>query len=931
MDSKKPRMPDSPQTPPAPKAKRSLQDAPAKKQPKGYGSGTKKNPHAGRRASPATPFKAQTSGEGEAAQAKAPEAGFFIVGIGASAGGLEALDQFFSHFPSDNGMAFVVISHLSPGHVSVMPELIRKYTGMEVFQIESDMRVRPNCVYVTPPSKDVAIMNRTLRLMPAAEPRGLRLPINSFLRSLAHDAGDKAIAVILSGSGSDGTSGIKEIKAELGLVVVQDPVSAKYDGMPRSAIATGIVDYIMPTEKMPEQLLRYVRHVPLLEPKRKPLDQAKVSGSMQEILIRLRDQTGHDFSFYKKNTIHRRIERRMNIHQIDTIANYASYLQRNPHELKVLFQELLIGVTSFFRDPEAFETLKGWILARLVKERRADDIIRVWVPGCSTGEEAYSLAIIFRECLDEAKKTMHVQVFGTDIDLKAIEAARAGIYSAGISADLSPERLARFFTKGENTYQVRKELRELVIFAPQNVIKDPPFIKLDLLSCRNLLIYLETEVQKKIIPLFHYALRPGGILFLGSSETVGEFPELFSVLDKKWRVFARREQGLPARAVIELPPLNFGEKSTLPLNIEKSKRPAKMNVAQMAERLVLENFAPPTVIVNQNADILYVHGRTGDYLEPAPGEGGVMNLLKMSREGLRLKLMAAFRKAKATRQDVALENVEVVTDGRTKPARVIVKVLGDRVQDEDLIMVVFQDLPLVPKETLSPPKKASEQSARVAELERELQYNKEYLQGTIEELETSNEELMSANEELQSTNEELQSTNEELETSQEELQSLNEEHVTLNAELQGRIDELSQANNDMKNLLESTDIATIFLDNDLRITRFTSPATKIINLISTDVGRPLTDIVLKLCYETLIEDAREVLRTLVPKEREVRTKDGECGRWYLMRMKPYRTVENVINGLVLTFVDINEQKTASAKAAGLSESAKGGSAASKKA
>ena len=854
---------------------------------------------------PAKAAEPAPQGQGLSRSGRSPN--FHVVGIGSSAGGLDALHELFSHMPSDTGMAFVVISHLSPGHVSVMPELLRKYTSMRVYQIESGMRLRPNSIYVTPPNSEVAMIGGSLTLMEAPESRVLRLPIDYFLRSLAQDQGDRSVAVILSGSGSDGSSGIREVKAELGLVVVQDPATAKYDGMPRSAIASGVVDYILPAAEIPSQLVKYIRHIPLIKPKvRKPVKK-KASDPMEQILLIIRDQTRHDFSSYKRSTIIRRIERRMNVHQIDTLVQYAEFLRRNPNESKILFQELLIGVTSFFRDPKAFEALKEALFLRL-KNKPAEYVFRVWVPGCSSGEEAYSVGIILRECLDSFKKKTQVQMFGTDIDLKAIERARSGIYPAGISADVSPERLSRFFVKKENTFLIRKEIREMAIFAPQNLIKDPPFIKLDLLCCRNLLIYLEAEIQKKLIPLFHYALKPGGILFLGTSETIGESHGLFSALDRKWRIFVRRETS-PA-AQVDLPPLSFKAKIRLPIpRREPHPAPRHVNISDRAERLILEKFAPPSVVVNQNGDILYVHGRTGRFLEPSTGDGGFMNILKMSREGLRLELQGALRKAAASNEDVDVEDLTIRVNGSTVRARISVKSIGEGAGSENLMLVVFQELPSLD----SPARregKARKKDPRVEELQRDLRYTKEYLQGTIEELETSNEELKSANEELQSTNEELQSTNEELETSQEELQSLNEEHVTLNAELQSRVDELTQSENDMKNLLESTEIAMIFIDSDLRVTRFTSRATKIVSLISTDIGRPLADIVINLCDESLISDAQEVLRTLIPKEKEVQTKNGECGRWYLMRMKPYRTVENVINGLVLTFIDIHERKTA---------------------
>lgn len=836
---------------------------------------------------------------------------FYVVGIGSSAGGLDALEQFFTIMQPDCGMAFVVISHLSPDHVSVMPALIGRFTRMRTFQIESGMQVEPNCVYVTPSNKDVAIMNGFFQLMDAAETRGLRQPIDYFFRSLAHDQREMAIAIVLSGSGSDGASGVREIKAELGLVMAQDPDSAKYNGMPISSISTGVVDYIMPADKMPEQLLRYKKHTLVSEPKRELFNQEEASlSSLRDILVFLRDQTGHDFSMYKKNTILRRIARRMSVHQITNMSNYTTYLRQHPQEGKIIFQELLIGVTSFFRDHEAFEALKKCFMLKLLKDKSDNHILRLWVPGCSSGEEAYSLAIIIHECMDEAKKNIPVQIFGSDIDEKAIEKARAGVYPIGILADVTSERLSRFFITWDNdTYQIKREIRDMVVFAPQNLIKDPPFIKLDLLSCRNLLIYLESEVQGKLLPLFHYALKPGGILFLGTSETIGEFTDLFSPLVKKWKIFNRRETIASTRPLIDLPPLGLGlgqrqRGTALPLK-GKAEKPRKINIAQITEKMLLDLYGPPCVVINQKGDIIFIHGRTGQYLEPASGEGGLMNILKMARDGLKLELMVALRKVVTENQEIILDRVEVKSDDHTRLVRVTIKVMKNLSEVEGLMMVIFQDIAAQPEEIIEGNRKNQESFSRIEELGHELLYTKEYLQGTIEELETSNEELQSTNEELQSTNEEMQSTNEELETSQEELQSLNEEHITLNAELQGRIDELSQSDNDMKNLLESIEIATIFVDGDLRIIRFTLPVTRIINLISTDVGRPFTDIALKLKYDALVSDAQEVLRTLIPREREVQTKDGQ---WHMVRIRPYRTLENAISGLLLTFIDIHEQK-----------------------
>src|SRR5262245_21682959 len=748
--------------------------------------------------------------------------GFPIVGVGASAGGLEALERFLSHMPADTGMAFILVTHLAPSHVSMLPDLLKRQTKIEVIQAEDGMKVKPNRVHIIPPNTDMAIMKGGLLLSPPTEARGLRLPVDHFFRSLAEDQRERAICVILSGNGTDGTLGLKAIKAECGMAMVQEVSSAKYDGMPRSAIETGLVDYILPPEKMPEQLIRYVTHA------RGP---SKVSGvsdvvpaSLQKIFLMLRSQTGHDFSQYKKNTICRRIERRMHVHQIETANNYLRYLQQTPREADILFKELLIGVTSFFRDPEAFKVLKEHLLKSL-KERPKDYGIRVWVPGCSGGEEVYSLAILLRECMEELNRSFKVQVFGTDLDQDAIQTARTGLYPASVAGDMNPERLKRYFIKEDNAYRISKDIREMAVFAFQNVIKDPPFTKLDLLSCRNLLIYLDTDLQKRLLPIFHYALRPSGLLFLGTSESVGTFVDLFSLLDKKWKIFRRKESSFSAH-VVALPPDLVGKP---PVSEEEVRKEKEVKIVSVAEQLLLDRYAPPCVLINQDGNILYTHGRTGKYLELAQGQAR-LHILEMAREGLKHELAAGIRKANATQSALSLHSLHVKTNGGFHRIDVSLKPVRRGPSGEPLLMIVFEETEH-PKPTTSKAQPRSHHDSRVALLEQDLRSTQESLQTTIEELETSNEELKSTNEELQSTNEELQSTNEELETSKEELQSLNEELVTVNTELQGKIDELSMASNDMKNLLDSTKIATIFLDSQLHVKRFTPEAKRIINLI----------------------------------------------------------------------------------------------------
>jgi len=833
--------------------------------------------------------------------------GFFIVGMGASAGGLDAFERFFQNMPSESGMAFVLITHLSPTHHSIMPDLLRKYTKMEVYQADDGMNVNPNCIYVIPPNKNIAILHGTLQLIAPVKHHGSRLPIDFFFQSLAEDQGERAIGIILSGTGTDGTQGLRAIKAKLGTVMAQDAQTAEYDPMPRSAIETGLVDYILPVEKMPEQLIKYVRHThPAVSEKRSPVTE-EGTHALQKIIYLIRARTGHDFSFYKKNTIYRRIERRINIHQIERISDYIRYIQQTPNEIDILFKDLLIGVTNFFRDPEAFEVIGNEVLPNLLASKSNNDKLRVWVAGCSTGEEVYSVAIMIRECLDTLKRRCDLQIFGTDIDKEAINTARAAVYPENISADVSPERLMRFFIKEANAYRICQEIREMAIFSIQNVLSDPPFTKLDLMCCRNFLIYLDAELQKKLLPLFHYALNPGGILFLGSSETITGFGDLFSVIHKKWKIFQRRETTLMLNHIVEFPHLFSAEgmgKAKIPPKLE-SVQP--INMSQLVERTLLEEFAPPCVIINEKGEIVYFHGRTGKYLEPAPGEAS-LNIFEMIREGLKLELASLIRRAVLQNEGITKNGLEIKINGDFQLINLTVNPLKELRSPQGLMMVVFEEV--TPPQEKSVKKRGRKTRADVnhlAELEEELRFTKESLHATIEELETANEELKSANEELQSTNEELQSTNEELETSKEELQSLNEELSTVNMELQGRNDDLSTLNNDMKNLFESIEIATIFLENNLCIRRFTSQSTRIINLIQADIGRPLGHIASNLKYEKLVEDATEVLRNLTTIEKEVEIMSGH---WYFMRMTPYRTAENVIDGVVITFVDIQKQKKA---------------------
>ena len=833
---------------------------------------------------------------------------FPIVGIGASAGGLEALEQFLRHVPEVSGMAFVIVQHLDPTHKGIMPELLQRTTAMKVYQVRDRMRVKPNCVYVIPPNKDMSILHGVLHLFEPVVPRGLRLPIDYFLRSLAEDRKERSIGVILSGMGSDGTIGLRAIKEKAGLVLVQEPGSAKFDSMPRSAIEAGLVDLIAPAEQLPEKIIGYLRHARSIVKTELTLEE-KDQSAMEKILILLRARTGQDFSLYKRNTVYRRIERRMSIHQIDMIASYVRYLQENPQEVELLFKELLIGVTCFFRDQDSWVHLQQEAISACLSDRPSGGILRAWSVGCSTGEEAYSLAIAFKEQLEQQrpKEGFTLQIFATDLDRDAIDKARQGVYPANIAADVSPERLRRFFTKEDDGYRVGKEIREMVTFATQNVIMDPPFTKLDILVCRNLLIYLTPELQKKLMPLFHYSLNPGGVLFLGSAEAVGSFTALYTPLNVKSRLFRRRETLVPAEP-IAFPP------SFIPALPGVSKESMMMkpavNLQSLADQLLLQHFSPPAVLVNDKGDILYINGRTGKYLEPAAGKAN-WNIFAMARDGLRFDLGNAFQQANRQKGTITVKGLKVGINGGTQIVDITVQAIEEPEAMRGMLMIVFTDVATpTEKKAAVRSKTATSDNARVLELEQELQQFREELQTTREGMQSSQEELKSTNEELQSTNEELQSTNEELTTSREEMQSLNEELQTVNAEQHSKMDELSRMNNDMRNLLNSTEIVTVFLDKELHIRRFTSGADKLFKLRQGDVGRPLSEIVTDLLYPDITEEAGNVLRTLIFSEKQITTKDG---RWYSVRIMPYRTMEDVIGGVVITFADITAFKRSEAE------------------
>jgi two-component system CheB/CheR fusion protein len=820
---------------------------------------------------------------------------FPIVGIGASAGGLEALEQFMSNVPENSGLGFIIIQHLDPTQKGMLPEILQRKTKMKVVEVTDGMLVEPDSVYVIPPNKSMSILKGNLHLFEPLETRGMRLPIDFFLQSLADDRKGLGVGIILSGMGSDGTSGIQALKAKNGIIMVQTPETAKFDSMPRSAIEAVSVDITAPANELPSKLIELLKH----SPAKNSETEVKDDYSLEKIIILLRTYTGNDFSLYKKNTLYRRIERRMSVHKIQRITSYVHFLQENPKEAEILFKELMIGVTNFFRDVSVWDKLKKTVIPAMISIK-SEPLLRAWIPGCSTGEEAYSLAIVFKEVLAKSNlKGVSLQIFATDLDNDAIEKARKGVFPASITSDVSPDRLKRFFVKTDEGYCINTEIREMVVFAKHNLIMHPPFTKIDFISCRNLLIYLASELQKKIIGLFYYSINPEGILLLGSSESLGSQANLFSRLDNKLKIYQKT-------TLTQLPesfdfPTSFSKTNPV-VNEEKSPLEPVPNIQTLADQLLLKYFSPVGVLVNEEGDIIYTSGRTGKYLEPAVGKAN-LNIFAMLREGLRQKFPVAFRKVVQKKETVVLRNVKVGTNGDAQTLDISIQSIDQPELLKGNVMIIFKEVDTVTP--VSQPSKARSKNPRQSELEEELQQLQSEMQNTVEEMQTSQEELKSTNEELQSTNEELQSTNEELTSSKEEMQSLNEELQTVNSELLANVDDHSRVNNDMKNLLNSTDIATLFLDKELNIRRYTNQATKIFKFIKSDIGRPFTDQVSDLIYPELEEDALEVLQTLVFIEKQIPAKDG---RWFSIRIMPYRTNDDRIDGLVITFINISDLK-----------------------
>lgn len=833
---------------------------------------------------------------------------FPVVGIGASAGGLKAFEQFFKKMPEKSGMAFVLIQHLAPHHESELAELLQNHTRMKVTQVEDETPVQPNHVYVIPPGKNLSIKERILYLSEPTQQRGYRAPIDFFFRALAEDQGENAVCIVLSGTGTDGTLGLKAVKERAGVTMAQDPKDSEYDGMPKSAVHTSLVDLVGTAGELAEKLVEYKDNAAKIQvPEEEEALLEDDSEALHKIFIQLRSRTGHDFTHYKRSTILRRIGRRLQVNQIDSIPKYLEYMRRNGEESQALFKDFLISVTNFFRDTEAFAAIETRVIPMLFEGKGPNDQVRVWVAGCATGEEAYSLAMLLREYATTMDKAPSIQIFATDIDEEAIAFAREGLYPESIAADVVPERLRRFFTEEGGSYRVRKEIREMVLFAIHNLIKDPPFSKLDLISCRNLLIYLNREVQEKVFELFHYAMQPKGYLFLGSSESVEGTSNLFIATHKKQRIFRRRESVSTPLRFPTLPLVKTTDEAVQPF--EQGMAPQARSLEEMYQAWTLKQYAPPRLLVDDNYDITHIFGGANRYLQEQEGPV-TQNVLQKVVPELRLELRTALYQAfqKGERSKSRFLRLEGDKDR-------LVKLHVGPVEEADFpqeyVEVVFEEKEDALPAPIEIKERADENETQIiARLEDEVQRTRERLQGTIEEYETSNEELKASNEELQSMNEELQSTTEELETSKEELQSTNEELITVNQELKNKIEELNRANSDLQNLMASTEIATLFIDRRLRVKRYTPRAEEVLNIISSDIGRPFAHISHKLDYTGLVKDAEHVLDTLKTVEREVRS---QTGQWYLARLRPYRTLEHWIDGVVLTFSEVTDLKETQAE------------------
>jgi two-component system CheB/CheR fusion protein len=820
-----------------------------------------------------------------------------VVGIGASAGGLDPICEFLASVPPASACAYVVVQHLDPLHKGMLPELLQRVTRMKVCEVEDGMAVEADRVYVIPPNRDLGFDGERFAVLPPVGERGHRLPIDNFFTALAERCREKAVGIVFSGMGSDGTLGMAAIRDAGGLTLAQLPASARFDPMPASAIAAGVADVVA----LPTDMALHVASWRDTQNAGLPAQATAQRDALQQLFQLLLQQTGANFSDYKLSTVMRRIDRRMKLCQCASLPEYVGFMCDNAIEVELLFKELLIGVTSFFRDPKVWDYLMATALPQLLAEHPDGAAFKAWVPACSTGEEAYSLAIAFNEVLEQLRPAAQytLQIFATDLDDDAVERARQGVFGAGIEEHVGPARLQRYFMPAEKGgYRIRKDVRNAIIFARQNIISDPPFTKLDILCCRNLLIYFTAKLQEQLIPLFHYALKTGGLLMLGSADTPGHFNELFAPTSGTGRIYRRLDASI--HRVANYFPTRVSSVSIPPAS-EPSDPSMNGNLQTQVEQMLLKKHAPAAVLLNVNGDILYIHGRTGAYLEPAAGKAN-WNIHAMARDSLRHELADLLKRASQSSDMIAVRGL-IQRDEQGKPSQAVDLTAEATTEGGSLAGTVLLTLATVP---LPPERRRSRSSnPRVLELEQQLAQARLEIQAVRDEMQASREELKSANEELQSTNEELQSTNEELTTSKEEMQSLNEELYTVNAELQSKVDDLSLVNGDMKNLLNSTDVATIFLDSALRIRRFTDQSTQIYKLIPGDVNRPLSDIVNDLQYPDLEADAQEVLRTLVFRERQIPTRNGG---WYTVRIMPYRTVDNVIDGVVVTFINITESK-----------------------
>lgn len=834
-------------------------------------------------------------------QTRSPPPATRIVGLGASAGGLAALESFLAAVQPHGGLAYVVVQHLDPTQKTLLAELLQRVTSMPVREAEQGMRIEPDSVFVIPPGTELRVADGRLNLSTPDEPRGMRLPINVLFSSLASVQGERAIAVLLSGMGSDGTPGLQAIKAVGGLTLVQDPETAQFDAMPRSAIDAGCADIVAAPDELPARLMDCVGEEP--DPVSDALPQEPSAAPLQQIVRLLQQQTRHDFSLYKPSTLHRRVARRMAIHGIPTMQGYADYLAHNRSEIDLLFRELLIGVTEFFRDPEAWQSLAQSVLPALVSARAAERSLRVWCIGCSTGEEPYSLAMLFLETIQQLPRAQDfgLQVFASDLNPEAIATARRGYFPKAIREQVSQDRLARFFTETENGYQIHESLRDQVLFAQHDVILDPPFTRLDLIICRNLLIYFDQALQRKLLPLFHYCLRDTGVLMLGSSETIGRSGHLFAAIDSRRRLYRRQELtslSSPEILLHSLPPLSrqLKDSSVTP---KKVSTPSDDTLQAAADNVLLQVYAPAAVVLNATGDIVYISGRTGKYLEPAAGKAN-WNIHAMAREHLRAPIAAALEVASSRKEPLQLRGLQVETPAGLQPVDVTVQALQAPSALEGMTMVVFRE------GTRKPEGEQKDGDAPDSEHEANVQQYRDEILALRDDARATREQLQSSNEELQSTNEELQSANEELTTSKEEMQSMNEELQTINSELQSKLDDLALAQSDMKNVLNSIEIAVLFLDRQLHVRRYTDRAAKIVSLREGDIGRPLSELSSILEYPELDEDALETLRTLQVSEKQVVTSDS---RWFTVRIMPYHRLDDVIDGVVITMLDITATKT----------------------